>query len=82
VSDQIETFTPKSISVDRIAVSEQVSWHIVHATCLKHLAGCPRSRRMLSGIEVENANSIMAQNHQYEQHPMDFPRYDDTADFT
>jgi hypothetical protein len=61
--------TSKCASIDRVAIPQQVPWHIIHTKRFEQLPGSPCGGGMLGDIEVQNPPSIVAQNDQYEQNP-------------
>jgi hypothetical protein len=66
-----ETFNPiaESITIDAVAVAQQVVWSSIERKSLIQLLCCPLHSRMLRHVEVNDFSSVMRQNNKDIQYP-------------
>ncbi len=57
------------LTVDAIAVSNQITWSRIERKRLNELLCCPLGRRMFCDVEADNSPSIMGQDDEHEEHP-------------
>ena len=66
-----QAFNPSRnpLTVNAIAVSNQITWSRIERKRLNELLSCPLGRRMFRDVEVDNSPSIMGQDDEHEEHP-------------
>jgi hypothetical protein len=57
----------KRLSVDGVAVTQQISRGIVSRECLQKLWGCPFRCRVSGNSEMNGTSAVMAENHEGKQ---------------
>ena len=80
VSTQTFDLPRNALTVDAVAVSNQITRRGIKRKRLDQLLCCPLRRRMFGHVEVNNSPSIVGKHNENEQHPKHSRRDDEKVD--